>query len=293
MRKESQMEIKKAIIPVAGYGTRFLPFTKAIPKEMLPLIDKPVIQYIIEEVVASGVNHIALVTGWNKRAIEDHFDYHFELEHRLQENGKMDYYKAIREVADMATFFYVRQKEPKGNGHAILCARDYINNEPFLVSWGDDLIIGENKPYFSQLIEVYEKYHATVLSVMKTDKKGQNRYGIIKSKPLGKGLHQVLNVIEKPGTEKAPSNLAHVGGFVLTPTIFEALSQTKPGKGGEIWLQDAINILIKKEPVYAYEFQGQRFDTGEKMGFLESTVKMTLRRPELKKGFKKILKTIL
>ncbi len=285
------MTIKKAIVPAAGYGTRFLPFTKAMPKEMLPLIDKPVIQYIIEELVLSGISDVALITGWNKRAIEDHFDYNFELEYRLKEAGKSESYKTIREIADLATFFYIRQKEPRGNGHAILCAKDFINNEPFLVSWGDDLIIGNKKPYFSQLIDVFQKYQAPILSVLKTDAEGQRRYGIIKSKPIKDGVYQVLGVVEKPGPDKAPSNLAHVGGFVLTPQIFEALEKTKPGKNNEIWLQDAINILIKEgNPVYACEFDGERYDIGEKKGYLESIVKMALKREDTKENFKKILK---
>ena len=286
------MEIKKAIIPAAGYGTRFLPFTKAMPKEMLPLIDKPVIQYIIEEMVRSGISNIALITGWNKRAIEDHFDYNFELEYRLQEAGKIESYKTIRQIADLATFFYIRQKEPRGNGHAVLCARNFINNEPFVVSWGDDLIIGHKKPYFLQMIAMYQKYRAPILSVMKTDTQGLSRYGIIKAKSLSAKTYQVLGVVEKPGPQKAPSNLAHVGGFVLTPKIFDALDKTKPGKNGEIWLQDAINILIKqKERIYAYEYEGERYDIGEKRGYLESIVKMALKRDDTKEEFKKILDT--
>lgn len=284
------MQIKKAIIPAAGYGTRFLPFTKAMPKEMLPLIDKPVIQYIVEELVASGITQIILITNWNKRAIEDHFDYNFELEYRLKEAGKTEYYQMIREVANLATFTYVRQKELLGNGHAVLCAKNLINNEPFVVSWGDDLIIGKNKPYFAQLIDIYKKYEASVLSVMPTDKEGMKRYGIIKAKKVTDRIHQVLGVVEKPGPEKAPSNLAHLGGFVLTPNIFKILEKTKPGKSGEIWLQDAVNDLCQTEPVYAYEYEGERYDTGEKKGFLESTVKMALQREDLKEDFKKFLK---
>lgn len=286
------MKIKKAVIPAAGYGTRFLPFTKAMPKEMLPLVDKPVIQYIVEELAASGIAHVILVTGWNKRAIEDHFDYNFELEYRLREAGKIDSFQKIREVADLATFTYVRQKEPLGNGHAVLCAKKLINDEPFIVSWGDDLIIGKNKPYYAQLIDVYEKYGGSVLSVMPVSPEETKRYGVLKVKPFRNGIYKVLEVIEKPGPEQAPSNLAHVGGFVLTPRIFEILEKTKPGKGGEIWLQDAINTLCKMEPVYACEFQGTRFDTGEVMGYLKSVVKMALQREELKKDFKNFLKNI-
>jgi UTP--glucose-1-phosphate uridylyltransferase len=286
------VKIKKAIIPAAGYGTRFLPFTKAMPKEMLPLIDKPVIQFIVEELVRSGVSQIVLVTGWNKRAIEDHFDYNFELEYRLKEAGKMDSYQEIRRIADLATFIYVRQKEPLGNGHAVLCAQKLINNEPFIVSWGDDLIIGQDKPYFAQLVDVYTKYGGAVLSVNQTDEAGMKRYGIIKAKKIADRVYQVSEVIEKPGPEKAPSNLAQLGGFVLTPKIFEILKKTKPGKGGEIWLQDAINELCKTEPVYAYEFEGQRYDTGEKLGFLKSIIKMAIQREDLKKDFKRFLKDL-
>jgi len=286
------MTIKKAIIPAAGYGTRFLPFTKAMPKEMLPLINKPVIQYIVEELAASGIAHVILVTGWNKRAIEDHFDYNFELEYRLKEANKMDSYQKIREVADLATFTYVRQKEPLGNGHAVLCAKKLINNEPFVVSWGDDLILGKGKPYYTQLIDVYEKYGGSVLSVMPVSQEETKRYGIVRAKPFKNGIYKVLEVIEKPGPEKAPSDLAHVGGFVLTPRIFEILEKTKPGKGGEIWLQDAINTLCKIEPVYAYKFQGERYDTGEIMGYLKSKVKMALSKEETKEDFRKFLKSL-
>jgi len=285
-------KIRKAVIPAAGCGTRFVPFTKAMPKEMLPLIDKPVIQYIVEELVASGISQITLVTGWSKRAIEDHFDYNFELEYRLKKAGKTESYKKIREVADLATFTYVRQKEPLGNGHAILCAKELINGEPFVVAWGDDLIIGKGKPYFSQLIDVYNKYGGSVLSVAPVDEKGMKRYGIIKAKQIKKGLYQVLQVVEKPGPKKAPSNLANLGGFVLTPKIFDILEKTKPGKGGEIWLQDAINTLCKIEPVYAYEYSGERYDTGEQLGYLQSMVKMALKRDDLKDEFKKFLKSI-
>jgi len=286
------MKIKKAVIPVAGYGTRFLPFTKATPKEMLPLVDKPVIQYIVEELSASGISHVILVTGWNKRAIEDHFDYNFELEYRLKEAGKMEAYRKIRDVADLAYFTFVRQKEPLGNGHAVLCAKQLINDEIFIVSWGDDLIIGQEKPYYSQLIEVYEKYGGSVLSVMPVSKEEVKRYGIVKVKPFKNRVHRVLEVVEKPDPEEAPSNLAHVGGFVLTPRIFEILERTKPGKGGEIWLQDAINTLCKLEPVYAYEFQGERYDTGEIFEYLKSNIKMALRREEISEGLKKFIHSL-
>jgi len=284
------MKINKAVIPVAGYGTRFLPFTKAMPKEMLPLVDKPVIQCIVEELSASGITNVVLVTGWNKRAVEDHFDYNFELEYRLKEAGKMESFQKIREVADLATFIYVRQKEPLGNGHAVLCAKKIINDEAFVVSWGDDLVIGRNKPYFAQLISVYEKYSGSVLSVMPVSKKETERYGIVRVKPFKNGIFRVLEVIEKPGPQKAPSDLAHVGGFVLTPRIFEILEKTPPGKGGEIWLQDAINTLCKREPVFAARFDGERYDTGEVMGYLKSLVKMALSREEINKEFSQFLR---
>lgn len=282
--------IKTAVIPAAGYGTRFLPFTKALPKEMLPLIDKPVLQYIVEEMVASNIEKVILVTGWHKRAIEDHFDYNFELEYRLLEKGKKELFQEIRKIADLAEFIYVRQKEPRGNGDAVLSAKKAVENEPFIVSWGDDLIIGKKKPYYAQLIEIFEKQKGPLLSVIKTDERGMRRYGIIKAKPLKDRIYEVKEVVEKPGPEKAPSNLAHVGGFVLTPSIFPILEKLQPGKGGEIWLQDAINILCQKEKVYAYEFEGQYYDVGEKIGYLETLVKIALEREDLKKDFKKFLK---
>lgn len=286
------MPIKKLIIPVAGYGTRYLPYTKAAPKEMLPIVDKPVIQLICEEAVKAGIEQIILVTGANKRAIEDHFDYNFELEYKLQQAGKTEQYEDIRRIARMARFIYVRQKEPLGNGHAILQARELVDDEPFAVVWGDEFHVAE-KPHLEQLIDVYKKYQKPVISLIKSpeDKHASycNSYGCADSEELEDGTYKIKNIIEKPGVEKAPSNLFSMGGYIFTPRIMEILAETEPGKGGEIWLADALARAVKEDEVYGKLIESKYYDTGSKLGFLQATVDSALKRDDLKDEFKKYL----
>ncbi len=288
------MKIKKAVIPAAGFGTRFLPATKASPKEMMPIVDKPVIQYVVEEAVASGITHIVVVTGATKRAIEDHFDYNFELEYRLQESGKNEQYAEIRAISDMATFTYIRQKEQLGTGHAILCAEEVINGEPFIVLWGDDFIYAK-PPRCRQLMDVYEKYHCPAISVIRTDDEGDaKKYGFIRGDKIENGIYRVKSLVEKPGMKKRPSNLASVSGFLLTSEIFTILKQLKPGLGGEIWLADAINEMARRSEVYACEIKnGTYYDCGNKLEYLKANIDFALKRPELAKGLKLYLKEIL
>ena len=292
MRKNPNKMIKKAIIPCAGMGTRFLPATKVIPKELFPIIDKPITQLIAEELSASGVSKIIFIINKEKESIRKYYSKDRALEKFLKQKGKIELLKEVEAISKLAKFSFVYQNKPLGNGHAVLQAEKEIGREPFFVNWADDLIIGSSKPYFEQLAEVYKKYKGPILSIIKTDEAGQRRYGIIKPRPIGKRVYQVLSVVEKPGPENAPSDLAHIGGFVLTPKIFKALKKIKPGKGGEIWLQDAINEIAKKEPVYAYEFEGDYFDVGEKLGFLKTIVNMALKKEGLKEPFKKFLKEI-
>ncbi|MFC1612565.1 UTP--glucose-1-phosphate uridylyltransferase GalU [Patescibacteria group bacterium] len=285
-------KITKAVIPVAGYGTRFLPATKAQPKEMLNVVDKPVIQYIVEEAVASGITDIILVTGAGKRAIEDHFDHNSELYNWLSKQGKTKLKTEIKKIAQMANFIYVRQKGPYGNGTPVLNARSIVGDEPFAVLFGDDIFHGK-KPRLKQLIEVYEKYGDPVLTAYRTDKEGTKKYGILDAIEIEKRVYQVKKIVEKPGPEKAPSTLASIGSFILTPDIFDALEKTKPGKGGEIWLVDAIDKISKNRPIYACEVESTYYDVGSKLGWLQANVDLALQRSELKKDFKRYLKTII
>jgi len=286
-------KIKKAVIPVAGFGTRFLPWTKANPKEMLPIVDKPVIQYIVEEAVESGIEEIILITGQNKRAIEDHFDYSFELEERLKAAGKIKEYQEIRNISDLARFVYIRQKEPLGNGHAVLCAKEAVGNEPFLVSWGDDFFQAQ-PPRFQQMISAFQKNQGSILSAIRTQKESDTeKYSFPKGKEVKPGLLKIEDIIEKPGTGNAPSDFATVSSFILTPTIFEILENLKPGKSGEIWLIDAIKELIKKEPVYALEIKnGKYYDCGNKAEYLKAVVDFGLIREEVNGEFRKYLKNL-
>ncbi|MBI5077607.1 UTP--glucose-1-phosphate uridylyltransferase GalU [Candidatus Falkowbacteria bacterium] len=283
-------QIKKLIIPVAGYGTRFLPATKAQPKEMLPVVDKPIVQYVVEDAVRSGIESIILVTGSGKRAVEDHFGYNYELQHFLKEQGKEELREEIKQIADMANFIYIRQKGPYGNGTPILCAKHLIGDEPFAVMWGDEFFYTEKKPQMRQLMEVYEKYGDPVLTAYEVSKQDTKKYGIIDGVEVEKDVLQVKNIVEKPGPERAPSTLASLGGFVLTPDIFEALEKTKLGKGGELWLVDAIFRLLKKRPIYAKKIEGVYYDTGSKFGYLRANVEFALRRPNLKEEFGSYLK---
>ncbi|MDT8861109.1 UTP--glucose-1-phosphate uridylyltransferase GalU [Alkalihalobacillus sp. MEB130] len=275
------MKVKKAIIPAAGLGTRFLPATKAMPKEMLPIVDKPTIQYIVEEAVESGIEDIIIVTGKGKRAIEDHFDHSFELEQNLLNKGKIELFNEVQKSSKLVDIHYIRQKEPKGLGHAIWCARKFIGNEPFAVLLGDDIVRAE-KPCLKQMIEQYDRYKSSILGVQTVRDEDVSRYGIVDGKEIGERFYNVNNLIEKPKLEEAPSNLAILGRYILSPKIFEVLEHQKPGAGGEIQLTDAIAKLNLQEAVYAYDFEGVRYDVGEKMGFIQTTIEFALQHDELK-----------
>ncbi|MDG5472602.1 UTP--glucose-1-phosphate uridylyltransferase GalU [Jeotgalibacillus sp. ET6] len=275
------MKVRKAIIPAAGLGTRFLPATKAMPKEMLPIVDKPTIQYIVEEAIESGIEDIIIVTGKGKRAIEDHFDHSFELEQTLYEKGKFDLLDEVQKSSRLVDIHYIRQKEPKGLGHAIWCARKFIGNEPFAVLLGDDIVQAE-KPCLKQLMEQYSRYNASIIGVQPVREEDVSRYGIVDGSLMDEGLYNVRELVEKPNLKDAPSNLAILGRYILSPTIMDILSCQKPGAGNEIQLTDAISQLNKKEAVYAYEFEGDRYDVGEKMGFIQTTIEFALKREELR-----------
>ncbi|OAS85128.1 UTP--glucose-1-phosphate uridylyltransferase GalU [Metabacillus litoralis] len=275
------MKVRKAIIPAAGLGTRFLPATKAMPKEMLPIVDKPTIQYIIEEAVESGIEDIIIVTGKGKRAIEDHFDHSFELEHTLMEKGKIELLNEVQKASKLVDIHYIRQKEPRGLGHAIWCARKFIGNEPFAVLLGDDIVRAE-KPCLKQMIEQYERYNASIIGVQHVKDEEVSRYGIVDGFEIGERFYNVSNLVEKPKQEEAPSNLAIMGRYILSPKIFNLLAEQKPGAGGEIQLTDAIAALNELEAIYAYNFEGKRYDVGEKMGFIQTTIELALQREELK-----------
>ncbi|MBX4265952.1 UTP--glucose-1-phosphate uridylyltransferase GalU [Clostridium estertheticum] len=285
------MRVKKAIIPAAGLGTRFLPATKAQPKEMLPIVDKPTIQYIIEEAVAAGIEEILIITGRNKRAIEDHFDKSVELEYQLQKNGKDEVLKMVQNISNLANIYYIRQKEPKGLGHAISCAKTFVGNEPFAVMLGDDVVDSE-VPCLKQLIECYSKYETSIIGVQEVPESEVSKYGIVDGISVEDRVYKVKDVIEKPKASEAPSNIAILGRYIITPRIFDILENTKPGKGGEIQLTDALKTLISEEDMYAYNFEGRRYDVGDKEGFLEATVEYALKRDELKETFMKYLLTI-
>jgi UTP--glucose-1-phosphate uridylyltransferase len=277
--------IKKAIIPAAGLGTRFLPATKAQPKEMLPIVDKPTIQYIIEEAVASGIEDILIVSGRGKRAIEDHFDKSFELEATLSSKGKLEELEAIQHISELANIHYIRQREPLGLGHAIWSARKFIGNEPFAVLLGDDIVISE-KPCIGQLIGCYEQFGHAVVGVQHVPDEDVHRYGIIQPKAHASiakdGVIEVESLVEKPKREVAPSNYAILGRYILQPEIFDILENQNPGAGGEIQLTDAINTLNLTSPVIAVDFEGQRYDVGDKFGFVRATIDFSLRRDDLK-----------
>ncbi|QOR68979.1 UTP--glucose-1-phosphate uridylyltransferase GalU [Cytobacillus suaedae] len=274
-------KVRKAIIPAAGLGTRFLPATKAMPKEMLPIVDKPTIQYIIEEAVESGIEDIIIVTGKGKRAIEDHFDHSFELEQNLFDKGKFELLEEVQKSSKLVDIHYIRQKEPKGLGHAIWCARKFIGDEPFAVLLGDDIVSAE-KPCLKQMIEQYERYNASILGVQTVPKNEVTRYGIVDGNQIGERFYSVNSLVEKPKQEEAPSNLAIMGRYILNPRIFNILGKQHPGAGGEIQLTDAIAGLNQHEAVYAYDFEGTRYDVGEKMGFIQTTIEFALKREDLR-----------
>jgi UTP--glucose-1-phosphate uridylyltransferase len=284
---QSQRKIRKAIIPAAGLGTRFLPATKAQPKEMLPIVDKPAIQYIIEEAIQSGIEEILIITGRNKRAIEDHFDRAVELELTLKAQGKYDLLGLVEELSNV-TIHYIRQKEPKGLGHAVACARQFVGQEPFAVLLGDD-IIDSAVPCLKQLMEVYEEYPGTILGVQEVPENKVSSYGIVKPAVVKDNLWQAVDLVEKPAVCEAPSRLAVLGRYIIEPEIFTILETTQPGRGGEIQLTDALRGLAAKRPVYAYHFDGRRYDVGDKQGYLEATVEFALKRPDLRGPFLRYL----
>lgn len=286
------MKVRKAIIPAAGLGTRFLPATKAQPKEMLPIVDKPTIQFIIEEAIASGIGDILIITGRGKRAIEDHFDRSLELEEALKNKHKEELLQQVRDIANLVDIHYIRQKEPRGLGHAIYCAKAFIGNEPFAVLLGDD-IVESQKPCLKQLIDVYNEYNTTILGVQHVDPKQVNKYGIVAGKQVDDRIYKVSDLIEKPDIESAPSNIAILGRYIISPTIFRFLENAKPGKNGEIQLTDSLKELSRHEAMYAYDFIGRRYDVGNKLGFLEATVEYALKRKDLRNEFKAYLKALV
>ena len=277
------MEVKKAVIPAAGLGTRFLPATKAMPKEMLPLIDRPVIQYVVEEAIASGIDDILIITGRGKRAIEDYFDDSPELELHLKENGKEKLLKVVQDVSSLADIHYIRQKEPKGLGDAVLRAEKHIGDEPFAVLLGDD-IIRNSTPCTRQLIDISGRYDASVLAVEEVPREKISSYGIIRGREFLDSLYLLEDIVEKPSVEDAPSNIGAIGRYVFTPEIFDCLKRTAAGVGGEIQLTDAIRMLKEEQEVYAYAFEGKRYDTGDKAGYVQAIIDFALERPSLREG---------
>lgn len=283
-------KIRKAVIPAAGYGTRFLPATKAMPKEMLPIVDKPIIQIVVEEAVASGIEEIVIVTGWNKRSIEDHFDFPYALERFLRDNGKDQQADDIVKISNLANFVYVRQKGPYGNGTPILNARAVIGDEPFAVLWGDEFITA-NPPRLKQMIDVWDKYGTPNLSAIRVDESRVSRYGIGDVTPVEGNVYKINKIVEKPAPEDAPSNLATHGAYVLPSRIFEILAETPLGKNGELWLADAITQLAKETAVYAVEIKdGKYHDTGNKLDYMKTVVEFGLKHPEIGDDFRAFLK---
>jgi UTP--glucose-1-phosphate uridylyltransferase len=288
-------KISKAVFPAAGLGTRFLPATKAQPKEMLPLVDKPIIQYGVEEALAAGCNQIIIITGRGKTAIEDHFDVSYELEKILEEKKKTELLRLVRQISDMIHVAYVRQKEALGLGHAVLTARELVGDEPFAVLLADDVIDAE-VPVLKQMIQVFEKTQCSVLATQIVDGAAISAYGVLDVKPAndhhGGRLYEVLNLVEKPPVEEAPSNLAIIGRYILTPAIFDVLTETEVGKGGELQLTDGLRLLLKKEKMYAYVYEGRRHDTGDKLGFLKATIEFALKREDLGSPLKEYLRAL-
>jgi UTP--glucose-1-phosphate uridylyltransferase len=288
------MRIRKAVFPAAGWGTRFLPATKAQPKEMLPLVDKPVIQYAVEEAVAAGIEHVIIVTSSQKRAIEDHFDISFELEHLLESKGDIEMLRRVRRISDLAQISYVRQKEQLGLGHAVLVAKELVGHEPFAVILSDDVVVSE-RPCIGQLMDVYQRTHSSVIAVTGVEHEQTDRYGVIDPAPTGEPeadqqrLFKVRGLVEKPSPATAPSNLAIIGRYILTPKIFDKLEQTPRGASDEIQLTDAIQLLMAEQDVYAYAFEGVRYDAGTIMGWLRASVELALQRPDVGPQFRQYL----
>lgn len=290
------VKVRKAVFPAAGLGTRFLPVTKAVPKEMLPIVDKPLIQYGVEEALQSGCDNIIIVTGRGKTSMEDHFDISYELEQVLKSKGKQALFDIARGIADMANISYVRQKQALGLGHAVLSAKELVGNEPFAVILSDDIIAAE-KPCVRQLIDVHETFGATVLALMEVPRDQISAYGCAEAEPVANGvfgdrLFKIHNMVEKPKAEEAPSNLAIIGRYVLTPDIFECVQSIEPGSGGEIQLTDAMKYMLRSRPIYGLKFEGKRYDAGDKAGFLKATVEFALNRPDLGPSFRAYLKTL-
>ncbi|MCA0385972.1 MAG: UTP--glucose-1-phosphate uridylyltransferase GalU [Firmicutes bacterium] len=279
------MKVRKAVIPAAGLGTRFLPATKAMPKEMLPIVDKPTIQYIIEEAIASGIEEILIITGKSKRAIEDHFDRSCELESELEKKNNTEMLALVQSVSELVDIHYIRQKDPKGLGHAIYCARTFVGDEPFAVLLGDDVVHNEERPCLGQMIEVFDREQVSVLGVQEVAPSEVSKYGIVDGSRVSEQVYEVRDLVEKPAREVAPSNVAILGRYIITPGVFDILKDTKPGKGGEIQLTDALRELAQKERMVAYTFEGKRYDVGNKQGFLEATVETALRRADLRDEF--------
>ena len=286
------MKVRKAVIPAAGLGTRFLPATKAIPKEMLPIVDKPTIQYIVEEAVASGIEDILIITGRNKGSIENHFDRAPELEYNLEKNNNEEFLEEVRNISKMINIHTVRQKNPLGLGHAIYCAKSFVGNEPFAVLLGDD-IVDSKKPCLKQMLEMFEEYGSTILGVQAVEWENVNKYGIVSGNKINDRMYTVNDLVEKPCKDVATTNIAILGRYIITPKIFDILKNTKTGVGGEIQLTDGLKELCNIEEVYAYIFEGRRYDVGSKMGFLEATVDYALKRDDLREGFKDYLKSII
>jgi UTP--glucose-1-phosphate uridylyltransferase len=288
---KSDSKVRKAVFPAAGLGTRFLPATKASPKEMLPLVDKPLIQYGVEEVVASGIEEVVIVTGRGKRAIEDHFDVSFELEHELKQKKKYKLLKEVERISNLVQFSYIRQRKALGLGHAVLTAESLVNGEPFAVVLSDD-IIDSDVPVTRQMLDVYRKYGGPVVAICEVDRRDVSSYGVIDGVEVEPGVFKLRDMVEKPAVDDAPSNLAIIGRYVLTPDIFDALKATEPGRGGEIQLTDGIRAIMKKRPVYGYRFKGTRYDAGDKLGFLKATVEYALRDESLGVRFRKYLEEL-
>lgn len=278
------MKIKKAVIPAAGLGTRFLPATKSIPKEMLPIVDKPTIQYIVEEVIASGIEDILIITGRNKGSIEEHFDRAIELEYNLEQNHKKELLEEVRKISKMINIHTVRQKDPKGLGHAVYCAKSFVGNEPFAVLLGDD-VVDSKVPCLKQMIDMYDTYNSTILGVQKVEWENVNKYGIVSGNKINDNVYTVNDLIEKPDINNAPTNIAILGRYIITPEIFDILENTKKGVGGEIQLTDGLRELANIHEMYAYIFEGRRYDVGSKIGFLEATVDFALKRDDLRESF--------
>ncbi len=285
------MKVKKAVIPAAGLGTRFLPATKAQPKEMLPIVDKPTIQYIVEEAAAAGIEDIIIISGRGKRAVEDHFDKSYELENMLKQKNKMAMLEVVENISKLANIYYVRQKEPSGLGHAIYMAKSFIGSEPFAVLLGDDIVLSE-KPCIGQMMEKYDELGNSIIGLQQVAREAVSSYGVIGGNRVSDSLYKINEMVEKPAPENAPSDLAIMGRYIINPEIFECIERTQPGKNNEVQLTDALTILLENQDIYGYEFTGKRYDVGNKLGFLIATVEFALRQEEVKSDFLKYLKSL-